>query len=100
MRTTDFCLKVCENKGADQLCSNCTDNQRFCFRYTYGTILLPTSKFQAVAAQAGLCQIRSETPNIDFSRAVTQFILRDFFYRAGRQVVIAAFSNDILIMGQ
>ena len=33
MRKLDFCL--CENKGADQLCSNCTADQRLCFRYTY-----------------------------------------------------------------
>ena len=31
MRKPDFC--ICENKGADQLCSNCTaDHQRLCFR--------------------------------------------------------------------
>ena len=32
MRTTDLCL--CENKCADQLCSNCIADQRICFRYT------------------------------------------------------------------
>ena len=31
MRKPDFCL--CENKDADQLCSNCTADQRICFRY-------------------------------------------------------------------
>ena len=35
----DFCL--CENKGANQLCSNCTADQRLCFRYTN---LLPKSE--------------------------------------------------------
>ena len=30
-RRQDFCL--CENKGADQLCSNCTADQHLCFRY-------------------------------------------------------------------
>ena len=34
----DFCL--CENKGADQLCSNCETNQRLCYRYTDSTISL------------------------------------------------------------
>ena len=29
MRTTDLCL--CENKCADQLCSNCTADQHICF---------------------------------------------------------------------
>ena len=38
MREADFCL--CENKGADQLCSNCTADQRLCFRYRDSTIPL------------------------------------------------------------
>ena len=37
MRKTDFCL--CENKGADQLRSNCEADQRLCFRYTDRTTL-------------------------------------------------------------
>ena len=36
MRKPDFCL--CENKDTDQLCSNCTADQRLCFRYTVSTI--------------------------------------------------------------
>ena len=32
----DFCL--CENKGADQLCSISTADQRLCFRYSDSTI--------------------------------------------------------------
>ena len=38
MRAPDFCL--CETKGADQLCSNCTADQGLCFRYTDSTIPL------------------------------------------------------------
>ena len=38
MRKPDFCL--CENKGADQLRSNCEADQRLCFRYSDSTILL------------------------------------------------------------
>ena len=37
-RKQDFCL--CENKGADQLRSNCEADQRLCFRYTDSTISL------------------------------------------------------------
>ena len=33
-----FCM--CENKGADQLCNNCTADQRICLRYTDSTISL------------------------------------------------------------
>ena len=32
MKRTIFCNW--ENKGADQLCGNCVDDQRLCFRYT------------------------------------------------------------------
>ena len=38
MRKSDFCL--CENKGADQLCSNCTADQHLCFRYMDSSIIL------------------------------------------------------------
>ena len=43
MRKPNF--RLCENKGADQLCSNCTADQRLCFRYSDSTIpLLPESE--------------------------------------------------------
>ena len=69
-RKLDFCL--CENKDADQLCSNCTAAQRLCFRYMDSTIPLllkseissfyPTSR----AAQAALCLAWSEIPKTGF----------------------------------
>ena len=64
MRNPDFCL--CKNKEADQLCSNCTADQRLCFCYTESEIpLLPKPEISgfspsSVAAQAGLCQTWSE----------------------------------------
>ena len=66
MRKLVFCLS--ENKGTEQLRSNCEADQRLCFRYTDNTILLllksEISSFYPfpVAAQAGLCQTLSETP--------------------------------------
>ena len=40
---------ICENKGADQLCSDCTADQRLCFRYMDSTIpLLSKSKISSV----------------------------------------------------
>ena len=46
VRKLDFPL--CENKGADQLRSNCEADQHICFRYTDSTIsLLLNPKFQA-----------------------------------------------------
>ena len=46
MRKPDFCM--CENKGADQLRSNCEADQRLCFRYTdSGIPPLIKSKFSS-----------------------------------------------------
>ena len=43
VRKPDFCL--CENKGAGQLCSNCTADLHLCFCYMDSTIpLLSKSK--------------------------------------------------------
>ena len=48
MRKPDFCL--CENKGTDQLSSNCTADQHLCFRYLDGTIpLLLVQNFKLLA---------------------------------------------------
>ena len=60
MRKPDFCLY--ENKGADQLRSNCEADQRLSFHYTDSTSSLllkfQISSFQpaSVTAQVGLCQ--------------------------------------------
>ena len=80
MRKLDFCL--CENKGVDQLHSNCEADQQLrsnceadqhlCFRYTDSTIPLPLkseiSSFypSSVAAHAGSCRTWSETPKTSF----------------------------------
>ena len=69
MRKLDFCL--CENKGADQLHSNCEADQRLYFRYMDSTIPLLKSEISSykpssVAAQTGLCQTWSETLNTGF----------------------------------
>ena len=52
---------ICENKGADQLCSKCTADLRLCFRYPDSTIsLLLISKVSSflcssVTVQTRLC---------------------------------------------
>ena len=46
MKKSDFC--ICKNKDADQLRSNCTADQRLCFRYIDSTIpLLPKSNISS-----------------------------------------------------
>ena len=63
-----------ENKGADQLRSNCEADQRLCFRYTDSTIsLLSKSKISSlcpssVTVQPGLCQTWSGPKLLVFSR--------------------------------
>ena len=70
MRKPDFCLY--ENKGTDQLCSNCEADQCLFFHYTYSsTPLLPISKISSfqpssVLVQLGSCQTWSETPKTGF----------------------------------
>ena len=63
-----------ENKGADQLRSDCEADQRLCFRYTDSRIpLLSKSKISSlysssVLVQAGLCRTWSEPKLLVFSR--------------------------------
>ena len=58
---------ICENKEADQLCSNCTADQHLCFRYMDSTTPLllkseiSSSYPSSLAAQAGLYETWSET---------------------------------------
>ena len=71
-KVKDFCL--CEYKGADQLCSNCTADQRLCFRYIDSMVpFLSIAKHSKVLAFSGLCtgRVWSETPNTGFSRRGT-----------------------------
>ena len=56
---------ICENKGADQLRSNCEADQHLCFRYMDSAIYL---KFQApVTVQIGLYQVWLEPKLLVFS---------------------------------
>ena len=61
------CFLHCENKGADQLRSNCAADQHLCFRYIDNTIpLLPISEISSlwpssVIVQPAWCQTWSKT---------------------------------------
>ena len=65
-------FRLCENKGADQLRSNCEADQRLCFCYWDSTIpLFSKSKIfylysTSVLVQLGLCRTWSETPKTGF----------------------------------
>ena len=55
MRKPTIC--ICETKGADQLCSNCTADQRLCFGYTDSTIpLILISKISSISHSSVLVQ--------------------------------------------
>ena len=76
-KKTGFCL--CENKGADQLRSNCEADQRLCFRYTDSTLSLfiksEISSFYAASGtvHVGLCQTWLETPRTGFLASRLKF---------------------------
>ena len=57
---------ICENKEPDQLHSNCAANQRLCFLYYVQFLDFLNPHFQAFSHQPTLCQIGSETLQIDF----------------------------------
>ena len=71
MQKPTFC--ICENKDADQLCSNCEADQRLCFRYMDSTIpvlsdsTISSLLLSSVLVQLGLCQTWSETTVLVFS---------------------------------
>ena len=49
-------FRLCENKGADQLRSNCEADQRLCFRYLDSTIpLLPKSEISSFQPYKQVC---------------------------------------------
>ena len=89
---------ICENKDADQLCSNRKADQRLCFRYVDSTIpLLSKSKISSlkpnssVAVQPGLCRTWSETPKTGFLR--TRLILSLEWSLPSGGVVTSSISN-------
>ena len=79
-RKTDICL--CENKGADQLRSNCEADQRFCFHYgdsTFPLLIYPklqASSFFSGTVQASLSWTRSELPKDQFSRITAHICIK------------------------
>ena len=83
---------LCENKGADQLRSNCEADQRLCFGYLDSTILLllksEISSFQlfSVLVQVGLCRTCSETTLLVFPRGGS-YSDALFTYNAGTGVI-------------
>ena len=55
LRMRKSTIRICENKDADQLCSNCTADQRLCFLHTDSTIIFYCPKFQASSGNQNCC---------------------------------------------
>ena len=72
MRKPDFCQ--CENKGADQLCSNCKADQCLCFRYTDSPIphLSKSKNFQSVAT---FCACTARFVSDVFGNHIVDFLI-------------------------
>ena len=104
MKKTEFSL--CENKGADQLRSNCEADQRLCFRHSDSTMsLLPKSEISSFypfseTAQTGLCRTWSETPKTGFlaSRLIKEYTWI-FFNVQGRAQLSPALDDFIVEIG-
>ena len=77
MRKPDFSL--CENKGADQLCSNCTADQHLCFCYISSSIRNLKLLGCFCDCTGWLCWTWSETPKTVFSHAVAHLIYHACF---------------------
>ena len=83
---TAFC--TCENKVADQLCGNRTDDRHLCFRYMDSTVLTPLlSKSEnssllpsSVTVQPGLCGTWSETPKTGFLTTSSTMVLIEIVF--------------------
>ena len=83
MRKSTIC--ICENKDADQLCSNCTADQRLCFRNTDITIpLLDKSNISSFLPVSVTVLDLGETQIVDFS--LTGSFINVFSIRAAKVV--------------
>ena len=86
MRKPDFCL--CENKGTDQLHSNCTADQCLCFCYMDSTIPLllkseiSSYKPSSVTVQGQFVSDLVVDPEDQFSHVAAKIFpdIMNFFY--------------------
>ena len=72
MRKPTFC--ICENKGADQLRSNC-DDQGLCIHYMDSTLPLLSIFKISVLVQLSLCRTCSETQIVGFLMTRLKFYI-------------------------
>ena len=97
MRKPDF--YICEKKDADQLCSNCADDQRLCFLYIDSTMpLLPKiGSFNSLAivcgCTAGFVSGLVGNPEDRFSCVTAQAM-------KGQLTILSCDKTNLLFMGR
>ena len=100
MRKQYYC--ICETKGADQLCSDCTADQHLCFRYTDSTIppllIFEISSFKpfSVAVQVSLCLTWSEILKLGFLTSWLNIKIKHLVQCSYMQISVCAMSQDNL----
>ena len=102
MRKLDF--YQCENKGADQLCSNCTADQRLCFRYMDSTNSSSTynQNFKILAFFCGcigwfVSDQWSEIPKTGFLATLLISFMKKCSYTASRKAFVSQWYQDSLL---
>ena len=85
MRKPTFC--ICENKGADQLRSNCKADQHLCFRYTDSTMPV---LFQPLAI---FCACTARCVSDLFSNHIVGFLMMRLIWRT---LLAGMFKNCIV----
>ena len=105
MGKTTICIG--ENKAADQLCSNCTADQRLCFRYTDSTIpLLLKSEISSfyldsVTVQTGLCRTWLGAQIVGFLMHRLKILLRNrALDPGGRGQGFESYFHTILVLSK
>ena len=83
-------VHICINKDTDQLCSNCTADQRHCFHFMVSTIflLLQSRISSSVTVLADLCYTWSETKKTSFLVSSSN---RYFFFFKFLYVILSMF---------
>ena len=90
MRKPDFAL--CEIKDTDQLCSNCTADQRLCFRCRARTIYIQLVYTQFFKILAFVCDctgwsVLDRIGNAEFSSVAAQIIILLLYTRVIQEVM-------------
>ena len=98
MKKKDFCL--CENKGTDELRSNCEADQRLCFRYTDSKIpLLHIAKISSFQLPGWFMSDLVINPNCWFSHAEALMIILEILEKLVCTYITYGFDSNSHVLG-